>query len=226
MRNRRHENPISGFTFLELILAIAIVSLLSAVVVPSLADFKRQRDLRTAAHITSTACDYARSLAVTTGRRARLVPERGRFSLTVEEDPLSDPGNFERRRWPVGITGRLPKNVIVEQVYYPVVRDDEVVEDSGESDDDQIVFQSEEEAAEERESVLLFEPDGSTRDTFIYLALGDPDDATKTISEETHEYVLTVAIVGVIGTSVIVPYYTEEIFEIYDLPEVETDQDE
>ena len=219
MRNRRHENPITGFTFLELILAITIISLLSSMVIPTLAEFKRQRDLRTAAHITSTACDYARSLAVTTGRRARLIPERGRFSLTVEEDPLTNPGNFERRRWPVGITGSLPKNVIVEQVYYPVVRD----EDVSEGDDDQIVFQSEEEAAQERESVLVFEPDGSTRDTFIYLALGDPEDATKTISEETHEDVLTVAIVGVIGTSVIVPFYTEEIFEIYDLPEMERD---
>jgi len=212
-----------GFSLLELILVISIMGMLIGMVVPSLTEFKQGRDLRAAAQITSSACDYARSLAVTTGRRTRLIPEKGRFLLRVEENPLADPGNFEPSRWPVGLTGKLPGDVIVEQVFYPVVREEDVAAQTEEAKSKKqepgLVFQTEKEAAEERESVLLFDTDGSTRDTFIYLAIGDPEDATKTISEEAREGVLTVAIVGVIGTSVIVPYYTEEIFDIYKQPE-------
>lgn len=40
-------------------------------------------------------------------------------------------------------------------------------------------------------------------------------------SEVPDSDVLTVAIVGVIGTSVVVPGYTEEIFEIYEPTELE-----
>ncbi len=133
---------------------------------------------------------------------------------------MDDPGNFTKRKWPTGLTGTLPKGVYIEQVYYPVIRDEDEEEESTTSSKKQteVEFQTEEEAIEERQSVLIFEPDGSTRDTFIYLSVGD---ASSTIAASTGEVVsrpntFTVAIVGTVGSTVIVPYYTEEIFEIYD----------
>jgi Tfp pilus assembly protein FimT len=202
-----------------MILAILILGIMTSLAIPSLSTFKRERDLETAAQITSTACNYARSLAVTTGRRTRVNPirDQSRFQLFVEEDPLTEPGSFKRRQWPMGLTGILPESIVIDQVFYPVVREG----DSGYQldTDSSVVFQTEEEALEEREDVLVFDPDGSTRDTFVYLKHGDPLSATgiaSLSSQEQDEEVITVAIVGVIGTAVIVPYYTEEIFNIYE----------
>jgi prepilin-type N-terminal cleavage/methylation domain-containing protein len=228
-----YRNHQCGFTLVELILVVVIISILIEMVSPNIGQFKRDRDLRAAAQVASSACNYARSLAVTTGRRARLGidQEASRFNLLVEEDPLTDPGSFEKRQWPLGITGDLPKGVQLEQVYSPVIREEGEEENptepesaSGDSTET-IEIQTESEAQEERKSVLLFEPDGSTRDTFIYLSIGrktpitDSSDQTSMAElEESGGQVLTVVIVGIIGTAVVIPYYTEEIFDIYDRP--------
>jgi type II secretion system protein H len=214
----RHQ---AGFTLLELMLVLLIMGLLAGMVAPSLSSMKKERDLYAAAQTTATATNFTRSLAVTTGRRSRLGLDRdtSRMDLLVEEDPLEDPGNFTKRDWPTGLTGTLPKGVHIEQVYYPVVHDEgDEEENSSTSKKQEVDFQTEEEAMEERQSVLVFEPDGSTRDTFIYLSVGD---ASATIDSSTGEATLrpntfTVAIVGTIGSTVIVPRYTEEIFEVYD----------
>ncbi|MCG3198717.1 MAG: hypothetical protein GHCLOJNM_03221 [bacterium] len=213
-----------GFTLLELILVFAIMALVIGMSVPALSSFKRERDLAAASEIAASACNYARSLAVTTGRRTRLGLDRenGRIDLLVEEDPLTDPGTFNPIQWPVGLTGTLPKGVMIEQVYYPVVRDipeeEQAEEPKGEEGPEVI---SAAEAAEERKSVLVFNPDGSARDTFIYLNVGDASSVLEAPAEEQAERDLfTVAIVGAIGVTVIVPRYTEEIFEVYDTPEL------
>ena len=212
----------SGFTLLELMLVLLIMGLLVGMVAPALSSLKKERDLNAAAQIASSACNYARSLAVTTGRRSRLGMDResSRIDLLVEEDPMGDPGNFVRRNWPTGLTGTLPKTVKIEQVYYPVIREEgeEEEETSTSSRQKDVEIQTEEEALEERQSVLVFDPDGSTRDAFIYLSIGD---ASSTIESSTgeaavHSNTVTVAIVGAIGSTVIVPRYTEEIFEVYD----------
>jgi type II secretion system protein H len=211
----------AGFTFLELMLVLLIMGLLAGMVAPTLSSLKKERDLYAAAQVAATATNFARSLAVTTGRRSRLGMDRetSRMDLLVEEDPMGDPGNFTRRDWPTGLTGTLPKGIHIEQVYYPVIREEgEEEETSSSKKQEQVEYQSEEEAAEERQSVLVFEPDGSTRDTFIYLSVGD---ASATIEASTGEATarmntFTVAIVGTIGSTVIVPRYTEEIFEVYD----------
>lgn len=212
----------AGFTFMELMLVLLIMGMIAGMVAPSLSSLKKERDLASAAQITATATKYVRSLAVTTGRRSRLglSPEKSQMDLLVEEDPLGDPGNFSRREWPVGLTGTLPKGIHIEQVYYPVIREEGEEEEEGKtsSKKQEVDYQSEEEAQEERQAVLVFEPDGSTRDTFIYLRVGD---ASSTIESSTGEAgfrndTFTVAIIGTIGSTVIVPRYTEEIFEVYD----------
>lgn len=209
-----------GFTLLELMMVLLIMGLIAGMVAPSLSSLKKERDLYAAAQITATATNYVRSLAVTTGRRSRLGldQENSRMDLLVEEDPMEDPGNFSRRDWPTGLTGTLPKGIYFEQVYYPVIREEEEGDNATSKKQDQVEYQTEEEALEERKSVLVFEPDGSTRDTFIYLSVGD---ASSTIETSTGEAsfrpnTFTVAIIGTIGSTVIVPRYTEEIFEVYD----------
>lgn len=217
--------PRRGFTLLELILVFTIVALVIGMSVPALSGFKRERDLAAAGEIAASACNYARSLAVTTGRRTRLSMDRenGRIDLLVEEDPLTDPGTYVAKKWPVGLTGTLPKGVMIEQIYYPVVRDIPE-EDSGEEVKDQEAPEvlSEAEAAEERQSVLVFNPDGSARDTFIYLTVGSASSVLEAPAETQVERddLFTVALVGAIGVTVIVPRYTEEIFEVYDTPEL------
>ena len=212
-----------GFTLIELILVFVIMAVVISMALPAMNEFKKDRDLKTAGAITQQALNYARSLAVTTGRRTRLVPDpdrSGEFTLEVEDNPLTEPGNFTELRWPIGITGTLPENVRIKQIYYPVpAQESEEEFDSAPADD--VEFISEQEAMEERQSALLFEPDGSTRDTFIYLFVAKPDQEEIEASEVAEEDVLTVAIVGVIGTSVLVPKYTEEIFEIYETTELE-----
>jgi prepilin-type N-terminal cleavage/methylation domain-containing protein len=213
-----HTARAGGFSLLELILVITIMGLLTSMAIPSLFAFKRDRDHQAAAETASNAVDYARSLAVTTGRRVRLLPERGEFKLLVEEDPMTEPGSFQERNWPMGLTGELPKGILVDQVFYPVVKDETSASEEEDDSNDPPETLTESEAERERESVLLFEPDGSTRDTFIYLAKADPSDASATINTAKPEDIYTVAIVGVIGTSVVVPRYTEELFEIYEEP--------
>lgn len=213
----------AGFTFLELMLVLMIMGLLASMVAPSLSSMKKERDLYAAAQVTATATNFVRSLAVTTGRRSRLGLDReaNRMDLLVEEDPMEDPGNFTKRNWPIGLTGTLPKGIHIEQVYYPVIREEgeeEEKEDTSTTKNEEVDYQSEEEALEERKAVLVFEPDGSTRDTFIYLSVGDASSTVESATGETatRADTFTVAIVGTIGSTVIVPRYTEEIFEIYD----------
>jgi prepilin-type N-terminal cleavage/methylation domain-containing protein len=214
-----------AFTFIELILVIVIIGLLAGMVVPSLGDFKKERDLYAAAEIASSTCNYARSLAVTSGMRTRLGLDSGRnrIALLVEEDPLGKPGEFVKRSWPMGLSGALPKGVKIEQVFYPVIHAEGGEEESrgaARSANRPVEFQTAAEAAEERKSVLLFEPDGSTRDTFIYLSVGDATPTATAGQEFETPDVFTVAIVGAIGATVIVPHKrTEEIFEVYDAAE-------
>jgi prepilin-type N-terminal cleavage/methylation domain-containing protein len=227
-----------AFTLLELMMVLLIMSLLIGMAIPSMRSLKKERDLYSAAEIASSACTYARSVAVTTGKRTRLGMDRenSRIELLVENNPLDEPGAFTSQKWPTGLTGDLPKGVRIEQVYYPVIRDEgEEEEDSQKkSTQKEVDYQSEEEALEEREAVLIFEPDGSTRDTFIYLSVGDAsatnvssstNEATASSSASSGETgsranTFSVAIIGAIGTTVIVPRYTEEIFEVYDVPKV------
>lgn len=219
---REGRSSVGGFTLIELILVFFIMAVLLAMALPALGDFKKDRDLKTAAAITQQALNYARSLAVTTGRRTRLIPapERvGEFTLEVEENPLTEPGSFSTLNWPMGITGTLPESVRVKQIYYPIVEEEE--ESQAESNPSSTDYITESEAMEERQSSLLFDPDGSTRDTFIYLYVAGTGENLIEASEVPDSDVLTVAIVGVIGTSVVVPGYTEEIFEIYEPTELE-----
>lgn len=215
-----------GFTLIELILVLLVMSILLGAVTPAINSMKTDRDLRSAAQIASDASNYARSLTVTSGRRTRLGIDReeGQIKLLVEDNPLTDPGNFEERAWPFGMSGDLPSTIQVEQVYYPVVRDEDAApEQEEDSSTPSVDIQSESEAAEERQAVLLFDTDGSTRDTFIYLTPRGSESPTSGPIEdvEPRQDIYTVAIVGAIGTTVIIPRYEDEIFQVYDPTENE-----
>lgn len=215
-----------AFTLLELMLVLFILALMIGMAAPSLRSMKKDRDLAAASQVTASACNYARSMAVTTGRRTRLGLDReaSRIDLMVEENPMAEPGTYNKKNWPVGLSGTLPKGVRIDQVFYPVIRDDEEGEpsqarkSSSRSKDADPEEQTEEEAMEERKSVLVYEPDGTTQDTFIYLTVGDATPSVESASGEsrTQNDIYTIAIIGAIGTSVIVPRYTEEIFDVYD----------
>jgi len=210
----------SGFTLVELLLVLLIAGILLGSAVPSLKGFASGRALETGARTTASACNYARSVAVATGLRTRLWIDReqGRLSILVEEDPLGSPSEFTPREWPMGIRSDLPEQVQVEQIHYPEHRlMDE--EDSEEAGEDSIEYQTRSEALEERESILVFQPNGSTRDTFIYLSgdrtIGPSSNPASDINDERGK-IRTVAIVGAIGTSVVVNGYTNDIFTLYE----------
>lgn len=68
MRNRHRSSPPSGFTLVELMVTLAVLSIVMAVAVPSMADFTANNQLATAKSAFASAVALARTEAAKRGR--------------------------------------------------------------------------------------------------------------------------------------------------------------
>jgi type II secretory pathway pseudopilin PulG len=85
-----------AFTLLEVILAVALLTLMTGVVIIALGPWRHHQDLQVAAERFAAATRMARADAARLGRRLRLSfdAETGGMALLWEPEPLEAPGEF------------------------------------------------------------------------------------------------------------------------------------
>ena len=66
---RRESNPLAGFTLIELIITLVILGILLTIAIPLMRPLLRNNSLTSAANSFEASLNYARSEAVTRGRR-------------------------------------------------------------------------------------------------------------------------------------------------------------
>ncbi|MGC9453922.1 MAG: GspH/FimT family pseudopilin [Phycisphaerae bacterium] len=105
---KRNSPRASGFTLVELVLVLVVLSLLAGVTALSLGGFGRSQELDESARRLETALRLARAEAAGAGRRIRLRPdaETGTLDVVWEPEPLERPGEFES--YPCNWRGYLP----------------------------------------------------------------------------------------------------------------------
>jgi prepilin-type N-terminal cleavage/methylation domain-containing protein len=101
-----------GFTLVEIIVVVVIVSVLTAMAVPRLSGRSGPAELRAAARDLLCVARYARDFAATRRCECRLEidPAQGRYLVTAEIDPNS-PGEFYRLRSLAVRPRKLPPSV-------------------------------------------------------------------------------------------------------------------
>jgi len=145
----KQHNPEAGFTFLELMLVLVLVSVLAAVVAPSFSKAMPTLAVRSAARMVFASAQRARSESVARAVRFVLVLDLSEQTLSVraESDPLNAPGDFEELAEPWAKPVQLPARANVERVTI--------------TEDDQS------EALTDGECEVLFRPDGTAQDAEI-----------------------------------------------------------
>jgi len=93
-----------GFTLVELIVVIVIVSVLATMIAPRLYTATGSARLRSSASRLLVTAQYARSFAATHRCACRLLidPAEGRYGLTCQYDPEAQPDEFRPLRTGVG----------------------------------------------------------------------------------------------------------------------------
>ena len=87
----------SAFTVVELIVVIAILSILTGMTVMRLGGRSRSGRLREASRRLLTAAQYARDFTTTRRRACRLTFDpNGSYSLWYQSDPHNDPGKYSQ----------------------------------------------------------------------------------------------------------------------------------
>lgn len=106
----------AGFTLLEMILVMVVITIVLSMAAPSLNGFARSRPIFDISAQLVTLADYARSQAVAEGRvyRLNLDTESGRFWLTVQAG-----GAFESLGQEIGRVFRLPEETRAEWIEPP-----------------------------------------------------------------------------------------------------------
>ena len=85
-----------GFTIVEILVVVAIISLLATVTVPRMYGGRSKTRLRGAARRLLVTAQYARDFAITRRCQCRLVfdSDKQRYSLFYQKDPQHDPNEF------------------------------------------------------------------------------------------------------------------------------------
>ncbi len=108
--------PPAGFTLLEMILVMVVITIVLSMAAPSLSGFARSRPIFDASVKFVSLSDYARSQAVAEGRvyRLNLDTETGRFWLTAQEG-----GAFKELGQGMGRVFRLPDETRADWIEHP-----------------------------------------------------------------------------------------------------------
>jgi prepilin-type N-terminal cleavage/methylation domain-containing protein len=106
LRDRLHR----GFTFVEVVIVILIVGIMTMVALPAMNDFLRDETINVATDAVVTAVYYARTTAITTGVNHRVC-----FDTTTD--------SFQVERY----TGGIPPDETFEIVQDPVTKRDYIV---------------------------------------------------------------------------------------------------
>lgn len=107
-----------GFTLVELLVVIVLMTVLATMALPRLAGASGAAQLRTAAGQLLTTGRYARNYAVTHRTICRLVVDGqgGRYELLRQSDPRNEPNEFSPLRWGIGKAVGLAKPIRFEQI--------------------------------------------------------------------------------------------------------------
>ena len=106
--------PAAGFTLYEVIIVLMVLLLVSAVVVPSFTGFLPAVRVRKAGDELMAAFSKARTDAVLTARRFRVVftKDPAAYRIDFEPDPMNEPSTFRRLSGEWGAANELPVGVI------------------------------------------------------------------------------------------------------------------
>lgn len=153
-----------GFTLVELMLVITIMGIMLGAITPTFKPFLESQTLKNATDSLAQIIRYARSMAVEQSSVVQIAFEEdsGGVSVLMENDPINMPGILEEVVLPV----RYPKK------YQEKVRVAAIIKQTL--------------SGTQQEQVITFQPDGTTSDTFIYLA-------------DSYENTYTIGIVGLMG---------------------------
>lgn len=155
----------AGFSLVELLLVLTILSIMAGVAAPNFRNAMHRNALKHTTNTLARFVQYARSEAVLGSVQSRLTfnLDGGGILYSVERDPFNNPGVFEPMPLPVA----PPASLLRQEVRIRDIRKATL-------------------SAVARENEILFNPDGSTSDTFIYLTDGN-------------DRVATIGIVGLTG---------------------------
>lgn len=192
-----------GFSLLELMMVITILAVMTGILVPNMGSMMEATALERNSRLIADLLRYARSAAIQSSSTTKVVFNLSANNTTtalarrntqntttvqtdpiqylIEQAPLQQPGVFIERRPPVTIPKELGNSVTVQQVILQSMGG--MQQNGSQAQQTQMNLQSGLENESQRE--IVFQPDGSTSDTFIHLSNG----------RQTH----TIGIVGLTG---------------------------
>jgi prepilin-type N-terminal cleavage/methylation domain-containing protein len=96
-------NHERGFTFLELVIVVLILGIITMMAMPAMNDFFSEETINAAADATATAIHYARATAITTGVPHRVIfdPEADSFQVEKHVSGVPPEEVFEAARHPL-----------------------------------------------------------------------------------------------------------------------------
>jgi prepilin-type N-terminal cleavage/methylation domain-containing protein len=174
-----HQRGSRGFTVVELLLTIVLVSLLAGAIIFSITGPDRNTDLDDGTERFETLLRFARAHAASTGRKVRIVFEQNdaetsegarRMVLLWEPDPLGRPGVFEPVPGQTWTDLASDGSIAFEsaRVVHGAAASSEPADRSDETD-----------AAAFAPSPITFFPDGSSDSVEVVIASRHPEDARK-----------------------------------------------
>lgn len=100
-----------AFTLIEMLVAIALISIFVALLIPAFSSSFEKRELNAGIRQIMDMVNLARSSSVAENHTFRIYfePEKNSFWLTSEVDPINSPGNFVPLRTEEGKAFELPE---------------------------------------------------------------------------------------------------------------------
>lgn len=179
LANLARQRGSRGFTLVELLLTIVLVSLLAGAIIFSSADSERAVRLEEGTQRFETLLRFARAHAASTGRKVRIVFDQAestnaalsRMTLLWEPDPLGQPGVFQPLTGQVWNDLGLDDAIAVETPHPPETDPASALASGSETNE--VI-----ETATAPPPITFF-PDGSSDSVELLITSRDPEDARK-----------------------------------------------